>query len=854
MSSFNLADLIMGDKGKDKVKPIIKKKSKKGFTHGINVIFTNGVYKGYHGTVVDFYPASVILMMDSKAYIESEKYGPIVSSGSHLMTDVGDSVVEQVILGVSGKYVPIRLFKKQNEFQVRVGVVISDENIIMRSLMRVGKSIDEISRIMEDTNNMFISEIVLSSSLSMSDLNINDDVDVLVEKLTSMQIKNEKPSILDDLSEEIKVNESILNMIKKIENKDDVDVRVIFKKDIIGPQYYINVSDNLGDIKMYNPNKDQYLVSYKRMLPLNPNMVSIEKEGDKEFGVIKYGPYTGQRLEVAINKEAGLAIILSSNGKRITSHVVRKGDIVDELNNPVFEERMIYPSDVFYIDILLNNDNYAQVNKIIDDNIMNITEMDENRKYKTRDISFAEIKELQPGFKIGGSKLKVDIPDTLDIALDDIEEVNSDIEDESNESKEIDYAMSPVEGEEGEGEQKLSFKDIERTEVVRKELTREEQSMKDEILNILRLLKVGEDNIDVYKMIDMINSLLKLIKSKLKEINYKTDIMVTGNIKFILVCVVLYELIRVTGFDKSLDDVLKMLFPSYFTIRDIQANRMNDNIFLMEWSSYTSKEKINESIKIIKKYMKEKDYIKIIKELILSADSVLQGLLGLRINIIKRDIVSMEDLIPLGVNPVTGKKYSEERAEQILEKSREGFMKFRDQIVTVDDLINDKPLPIKEVDIIWSSINAHIIRKFENEIKRKADSQIELRDDYLYIRDNLLRAPFALRDDDIRPSVKKAFTLIYKKLLDAIVKQNKKIETGKKRKREEDEQVKLNRELFYTKDFNDEEEDNFEPKHTGSYLKEQGRREMQKQLTKSMRATNINAAIMKKKSKENKSE
>ena len=853
MSSFNLADLIVGDNEKNKVKPIMmKKKSKKSFTHGINIIFTNGVYKGYHGTVVDFYPASVVLMMDSEAYIESEKYGPIVSPGSRLMTDVGDSVVEQVIPSISGKYVPIQLFKKQNESQIRIGIVIFDENIIMRSLMKVGKSIEDISRIMEDKNNMFVSELVLSSSLSMSDLNINDNVDVLIEKLTKMQIKNEKPSILEELSEEIKVNESILNMIKKIENKDDVDVRVIFKKDIIGPQYYINVSDNLGDVKIYNPNKDQYLVSYKKMLPLNPGMVAIEKDSyGKEFGIVKKGPYVGQRLEVVTHKEAGLAIILSSNGNRITSHVVRKGDMVDELNNPVFEERMIYPSDVFYIDLLLLNDNYAQVNKIIDDDLMNITEMDANRKFIKRDISFSEIKELQPGFKIGKeSKLKVEIPEIYDVELDDIEEYD----DEGDESKEIDYVMSPVEGEEGEGEQKMSFKDIERTEVVRKELTRAEQSMKDEFLNILRLLKVGEDNIDVYKMIDMTNDLLKLIKTKLKEIDYKTDIMVTSNIKFILVCIVLYELIRVTGFDKSLDDVLKMLFPSYFTIRDIQANRMNDNIFLMEWSSYTSKEKIDESIKKIKKYMKEKDYIKIIKELILSADNVLQGLLGLRINIIKRDIVSMEDLIPLGVNPVTGKKYSEERAEQTLERSRKGFMRFRDQIVTVDDLINDKPLPIKEVEIIWSSINMPIIRKFENEIQRKADAQIELRDDYIYIKDNLLRVPFALRDDNIRPSVKKAFTLMYKKLLDAIVKQNKKIETGKKRKREEDEQVKLNRELFYTKDFNDEEEDNFEPKHTGSYLKEQGRREMMKQLTKSMRATNINAAIMKKKSKEDKSE
>ena len=849
MSSLNLAELIMGDKNVQVKEKTTKPIKKKNFTHGINVIFTTGVYKGYHGTVVDFYPASVVLTMASKAYVESDKYGPIVSTGSSIMTDVGESVVEQVIPSVSGKYVPIQLFKKQDN-QIRVGVVILDENIIMRSLMSAGKSIEEISKIMDNKNNMFISELVLSSSLSMSDLNINDDVDVLIEKLTSMQIKNEKPSILEELSEEIKVNESLLNKIQKIQNKEDVEVRVIFKKEMIGPQYYLNISDRLGDIKMYNPNKNQYLVSYKKMLPFNPKMITIEND----VAFVKYGPYKGQRLDIMSYKEASLAIILSSNGNRITSHVVKKGDMVDELNNPVFEERAIYPSDVFYIDILLNNDNYAQVNKIVDDDVINITEMGLNKKYTKRDISLSEIKEMQPGFRFGKvSELQVSIPDISDVELDNIEEVYDDEVD--SESQEMDYAMSPVEGEgEGEGEQKISFKDIERTEVERRELTRVEQGIKDEVLNILKLLKIGEDNIDIYKIVDTINSLLKLIKNKLKEINYKTDLMVTSNIKFILVCVVLYELIRVTGFEKSLDAVLGMLFPSYFTIRDIQANRMNDNIFLMQWSEYSNKEKIDESIKKIKKHMKEKDYIKIIKELILSADNVLQGLLGLRINIIKRDIVPMEDLISLGINPVTGKKYSEERAEKIIEKSREGFMKFREQMVTVDDLINDKPLPTKEVEIIWSSINMPIIRKFEDEIQRKADSQEELRDDYLYIKDNLVRAPFALRDDSMRPSVKTAFNLMYKKLLKAIIKQTEKIEVGKKRKREEEEQVRLNRELFYTKDFNEEDEEEFQPKHTGSYLKEQRRRDIEKQLTKAMRATNINASIMKKKSKEDKSE
>ena len=416
---------------------------KKSFTHGANIIFNHGTYKGYHGFVSDFFPASLSLMTSGKAFIEAQKYGPLVNPGTSLITDVGNSIVEQVIPSIGGEYAPIQLFKNRDDNQLRVGRVVTNDNMIMRSLMSQGKGMQEIQMMMDNPNNNFVIELTLfDASLisNMSGLNIGaNEADLLADQLTKMQINSETPAPLEQLSQEVKTNATLLDKIVHPEYfGDELQVKVVFKRDLVGPQYYLNVSSNLGDIKIYNPTKPHYLVSYTRSVTFNPNMVTIEKEslqpgenafqikhekftiGPKKevqmskqqianeekarfryYGVVKSGPYRGQRLEIVDYSPSHLSVTLSTNGRKITSHVVRKRTkygnyIIDEFNNPVFETSLIFPSDVFYLDLLLKNGNYAQVNKILPNDNISVTEKDANtRNYTQREISQQEIQELQ---------------------------------------------------------------------------------------------------------------------------------------------------------------------------------------------------------------------------------------------------------------------------------------------------------------------------------------------------------------------------------------------------------------------------------------------------------------------------
>ena len=908
--SFNLASLIAGtpsiskpqvSKSRD-VKPSGKVQKKKSFTHGVNVIFTNGTYKGYHASVTDFFPASINLMTSGRAYIQADKYGPIVKPGSSLITEVGDSLVEQVIPPTSGEYAPIQLYKTRTDNQIRIGRVITNQNFIMRSLMKQGKDITEIQMMMDNSNNHFLTELSLfDTSLisNMTSLNLaGDEADILADKLTKMQINDETPIPLEQLSQEVKTNHSLLDKISHPEYFEyEIEVKVVFKRDLVGPQYYLNVSNNLGDIKIYNPNKATYLVSYKNYVEFRLNAVEIEKEplaegenafqvtDEKEdtfekkkevkiqsqetgqrfryFGVVKSGPYTGQRLEVINYTPAHLEVILSSNGKKIASHVVRKisedgsSYIIDEYNNPVFESSMILPSHVFYMDLLLKNRNYAQVNKVLqNDSIMVLEKDNKTHTFKQSEITQNDIMELQPGFKFKEKEVTEKVtPVTLEYqeylqGLEQGEDKEQQVYDDEqeDESQEVDYAAySPVEDTE---QPKASFKDTQRVTLVERKLTEEEKSLKTNISNILKALKMHDESIDVYTMVDNIKSLIKIIQNKLRKINYTYDLSTTNDVKFIYVCLILYELIK-TGFSKNINEVVSLLFPQYFSLKDIKADAMNESIFFKQWSDDLSQESINESVNKIREYrLNENDYPKIITEILINADKIIQGILNLHINIIDRSPVKFEDLIPLGVNPLTGRRYKEEQEQAQIAKSRQSSINIKSQMVTVDDLVNNKPLPSNEVPIIWSQINIPIIEKFKQEVQKKANNQGEnLKQDYLYIRDNIARAPFAIRDDPMKAPVRKAFEGIYKTLVATIIKQNLSLEKGKKRVREEQEQVRTKREEILAKrpkQDEDEEDEDIEPQHTRGYLKEQQKRETERVITRATKSANRNAYMMKK--------
>jgi hypothetical protein len=293
-----------------------------------------------------------------------------------------------------------------------------------------------------------------------------------------------------------------------------------------------------------------------------------------------------------------------------------------------------------------------------------------------------------------------------------------------------------------------------------------------------------------------------------------------------------------------------MLFPSYFTIKDIQAQSMNENIFLMKWDDSLSQSKIDETVEKIREYRQsESNYPKIIKEIMINADIVLQSILGLNVNIMDRSPIQLDNLIPVGINLATGRRLKEEAEEQALTRGREASIRLRSEFVTIDDLLNNKPLPAIEIKIIWTNIYQPILEKFQTEVQKKADNQGDLRADYLYIKNNLFRAPFAIRDDPMKASVRKAFEGIYKTLLSTIIKQNLKMEKGKKRQRDEQETIRVNRSKLYSAQLEDEDED-IQPQHTKAYLREQTKRDTQRSLMKATRSANRTAYMMKKQRKE----
>lgn len=910
--SFNLASLIAGTPSisnslipnKSDIKP--SEKVQNVFTHGSNIIFTNGTYKGYHSTVTGFFPASISLMTSGKAYIEADKYGRLAEPGHSLITEVGNSLIEQVIPYTGGKNVAIQLFKMRGDNQLRVGLVMTNVNLIINSLVKQGKNINDVRTSMENRNNHFLMELsMFDESLinNMTNMNINGDINNLISQLTNMQINSEIPAPLEQLSEEVKTNHELLDKITNPEHfESDIKISIVFKKDLVGPQYYLNVSNKLGKIKMYNPNKSHYLVSYTKAVEFIPSIVKIEKEplangevafqlqqqqGDlmfdekrevkmtnlqiqnnaiqrfKYFGLVKSGPYSGQRLEVVNNKLAHLEVMLSSTGRKIKSHVVRKlstnGDyIIDNYDNPIFESSMILPSHIFYIDVLLKNGNYAQVNKILPDGRITVIEKDtQTLKYVKTTITKDDITKTQPGFKFNEKNIFVEDKYPEEFLAEPMNEEEDkeqvDDSDENKESQEIDYDDNINDNDEVEvrdkDDSKASFKDTQRTSLDDRKLTEYEKTLKTNIVNILKALKMNDESIDIYKMIDNIKSFIVNIQNKLKVINYTYNLSSTNDVKFIYVCLVLYELIK-NGFSKDLNEVVTMLFPQYFSVKDIKANAMNDSIFFKKWSDNLSQDSINESVSKIRQFrLKDSDYPKIIKEILINADKILQGMLNHNINIIKRNSADIKDLFPVGVNSLTGRRYRDEEQEAELAKRREVSNTMRSQILTVEDILSNKPLVAVEIPIVWTENNIQIIETFKHELQVKANKQGEnLKQGYMYMINNLKRAPFAIRDDIMTAEVRKAFVIIYKTLISTIIKQNLKLEKGKKRFRDEQEQVNIRREEILSKKpkQDEDDEDIVQLLDTPAFLKEKLKRETQSMLTRTIKAANRGAYLSKK--------
>jgi hypothetical protein len=161
----------------------------------------------------------------------------------------------------------------------------------------------------------------------------------------------------------------------------------------------------------------------------------------------------------------------------------------------------------------------------------------------------------------------------------------------------------------------------------------------------------------------------------------------------------------------------------------------------------------------------------ILKELILYSDLIVQKCLGLSLNIRRKYELDLSQLIPVGINRETGRRYKDESEENDLLR----LNNIRQNYYTSKNMLDNLPLPSNEVPINWDHDSKKVLEKFSKGLIQKAKHQPEASETILTIKDNLYRAPFAIRDDHLDSFTKSNFETVFLKLKSAIIeyKENK---------------------------------------------------------------------------------
>ena len=753
---FTLSGLISanGPNVKNVIKNVVSKVV--GFSHGINVVLLCGEYKGYYGTVNNFYPASYEIFGEGNGYVEAEKFGPIRGINSSLVTNYGPSIIEKYIKRSTYNRCPEIIIYRENA-ELKVGVFVNEMEIL---------------------------------PLKLSELNLDDE-------FSNLDLGGR--GLLKRLVFELSTNDELLYRLEHTRQFSD-DYLMINAKDILSKDY---LDINSGIFSPYNPSKDVYYISYTSVLQLNAGMVEIQN--DKSFVIVKKGPLANGKLyKIKGYNAAKLSITLGFNGKLISNHI-KNGKL-----------SVISVNDVFYMDILLKNGETVEIVKTF---INEIEVIDRNKKKLM--INNDEIARLLPGTKLKTEKLKEVFEEVHEII--ESEQSDEQLAEKNQEQEEMDYETLEHDYGNGdvvdvEGEQQISFKDTQRSSIEYKALTNEQTLIKSYIDKICQLLYINVDD-NIYVLIDTVLEVVNFISNLSRNFGYNSY-----EVKYITLLVILYE-------TKSYNTrFLVRLFPKYFTKKEVL--NLNQNIFLK--SNWYPKfgEQIEKSIKQVRELSLNKNSISssfcIFLEIVLfNCDMILQDILGININLQNMPQSRVLNLIPLGMNKVTGKRVRDEENEMSLNKIKKVISSY----LSINNILDGNILPSIEVNIQWGNENLLIIESFKQSLQNKFD--IQKNPGYLYIKDNLLRAPFALMNDVMSEKVKKNFASVYKLLLNAIQNKRNDILLENEKSNLESIKVKKNRiEIYSNKPHNDFDDDFTEVKNTPSYIREQKKRLLENSINK----------------------
>lgn len=783
-------------------KPQYEKKEKiKNYRHGNSAIVTKvgDAYKGYYGHVTDFFPATYELKTEGEAYIETESIMNQDITGK-VMTKFGEGkVLEKIAATQQGAdYIDFVIYTDRETSKQKIGLYVDETDKIISYLESEGNDSNQAYITRENKNNNFVRELKQDNLVEMMKRLHTDSIQELIESLNSIDLNEKTDGLIELLKTSVETweynGEDMLfengyPIQPKVQDSlFDRKISIVFNKDIIGPHHYMIVSGvNKGWNSVYKPDQDYYKISYTLVVKYKPGEINVNKQ-DKRYASVKKGEYAGKKFLIVKYNKAKLMLRLSSNNREF-----------------VYE-----PSDVFYFDLKLTNGNVAEVVDTLRGNKLKIREkVEASNTIETRIISEDEIAEKLSGFTLSDTEREPE-PDTpveinpfdnfyipgqqaepeeqFEEIFDD--EFNEDKSqsgdyDEPEETNEIEREQL-IEGESLEGQAKASFKDTERTSNVMEELT----SKQKEILN---MIKKASNSFGYYlEEYDILSKVENVIEC-LKRILNKTSIS-DYNIRFIIVLVVMYEAIK-NSIDHDFDKIINKLFKGenskgFFSAKDLSAENRNNFIFFESVLGDRSEtiSKINALTKNKKQTFGEnKD---ILKELILYADSIVQKCLGLNLNIRRKYELDLSQLIPVGINQETGRRYKDEREENALLRSQ----KMREMYYTSKNILDNIELPSNEVSINWDSDSKKILEKFVKGLTQKARKQPEASKIILTIRDNLYRAPFSIRDDQLDRSTKSNFETVFLNLKSSIIEYK---ENKTKSAKQENERINENRKRIY---------------------------------------------------------
>ena len=576
------------------------------FMHGKNIMMSCGEYKGYTGFIYEYFPMRVNFEVEEVVYVFANKCGD---------KKLGDFIGDSVIVDKIGKMYCIQSgngeIRLPTDYYVRI-VCFKDNGVL-----KVGKVVN-------------ISCNVVESGFMIGDKEYDHKQYDHIYELCVYNLEYGTDGDIEGLLSQAIDNEASCNFVEERcfvgVNGISMDVYMVTKGEYAG---------KYG--KLTREIDEQYVLLKKKTMIVNKNLVDIN--GD--IVSVKKGMNKGASGKLVNIEGSCLYIQLDSIGRWITSHVV---NVKNENIN-----KKISPDDVFYMDLLLKNGNYMNVNSIVNRNGVYVYKGIERNSLEMKQVEIDEsdIDKKMPGFLVKKNMVydmeqyvETDVETDIEqLIMDSNNEVENkemvmdendayggkddDEDDEENmecsydEDEMNDHSEEVVVND--ETKEKATFKDVERTGSMTEGFTKDEKTY-------LKLIKKCSE---ICGEISNEYTIMENVKNAIKKCN----IVKAFDAKYIVSYFVLCDIVK-NGYclkAVSFDENVKKLYSREF----FNKNSITGSVFLN-----------GEDDNVVKRLRKSGEYCDIVMKMMKNCKIVIQEWYG----VVDFENVKMMELIPIKRN------------------------------------------------------------------------------------------------------------------------------------------------------------------------------------------------------------